>query len=306
MLPGNLASESEDDLKMAGDNHRRNPGGIGAGPLRWVGRIFLLAVVIIAAGCSAYGPPHAGETIYRDIRFASIQGHHLHMDIYRPQSTGPAPVVIWIFGGSWKIGSKGYHVNVRDLTRHGIAVAAIQYRLSGTAKYPAQLDDCRTALAWLRTNGPAYGLDPQRIGVSGESAGGHLAALLGTVEGAPAIRAVCALYPPTDLVKLGRKYENPDGPSDIERLLGGPLEQNLALAAEASPVNHVRSTSPPFFIIHGANDTLVPLEQSQELQHRLLQSHVPVRLEVVPGKGHWFLLDDRQLAEVAAFFRAHF
>ena len=271
-----------------------------------LGRGFLLAVILLVAGCSAYGPPHAGEKIHRNVRFASVQGQDLHMDIYVPRTVRPAPVVIWIFGGSWRIGSKGYHVNLRNLTRYGIAVAAIQYRLSATAKYPAQLDDCRAALAWLRAHGRAYGLDPHRIGVSGESAGGHLAALLGTVEGAPSIRAVCALYPPTDLVSLGRKYASPNGPSDIERLLGGPIEQKLALAAEASPVNHVRSTSPPFLIIHGADDTLVPLGQSRELQRRLLEAHVPVRLIVVPGKGHWFLLDDRQLAEVARFFQAHF
>jgi acetyl esterase/lipase len=161
------------------------------------------------------------------------------MDLYVPQTDKPAPVVVWIFGGSWKFGSKGFHVNVRDLTRYGIVVASIQYRLSGSDKYPAQIDDCRTAVEWLRTHSRDYGLDPQRIGVSGESAGGHLAALLGTMEGAPGIRAVFAMYPPTDLVKLGRMYSEPGKESDIEKLLGGPIEDKLALAYEASPINHV-------------------------------------------------------------------
>ena len=170
------------------------------------------------------------------------------MDLYVPRSAKPVPVVVWIFGGSWRFGSKGFHVNVRDLTRHGIAVASIQYRLSDKAVYPAQLDDCRTAVQWLRDNSSRYGLDPQRIGVSGESAGGHLAALLGTTEGSPKIRAVFAMYPPTDLVELSGESKSSDEPSDIEKLLGGPIQQKLALAAEASPVTHVSATSPPFAV----------------------------------------------------------
>ncbi len=273
---------------------------------RGLGWLLLLGGIICSAGCAAYGPARAGEKIHRNVRFASPQGHDLHMDLYVPKNVGPAPVVTWIFGGSWRIGSKGYHVNMRDLPRYGIAVAAIQYRLSGTAKYPAQLEDCRAALRWLRAHGGAYGIDPGRIGLSGESSGGHLAALLGTMEGAPAIRAVCALYPPTDLVSLGRRYAGPEKPSGIERLLGGPIEQKLALAAAASPVTHVRPGAPPFLLIHGDRDELVPLAQSRELHRHLRQSGVESRLVIVPGKPHWFLLEERQLMEVARFFQNHF
>jgi acetyl esterase/lipase len=240
------------------------------------------------------------------VLFASPQGHKLYMDLYVPQRPQPVPVVVWIFGGSWKYGSNGYHLNLRDLADYGIAIASIQYRTSGTAKYPAQLEDCRAGVQWLRANGSRYGIDPRQIGASGESAGGHLAALLGTVEGAPSIRAVCALYPPTDLVKLGRIYETPGQPSDIDKLLGGPIEQKLALARQASPVDRVTSSSPPFLIIHGARDTLVPLAQSQEMQSRLTRAGVESSLIIVPGKGHWFLLDRSQIAEVARFFQRHF
>ncbi len=271
-----------------------------------LGKLLLLVGTLFIANCAAYAPPRKGEKIYRDVLFASPQGHALHMDLYVPQTDKPAPVVLWIFGGSWKFGSKGYHVNVRDLTRSGIAVASIQYRLSGTAPYPAQLEDCQTAVQWLRVNGLKYGIDPQRIGVSGESAGGHLAALLGTIEGSPRIRAVFALYPPTDLVTLGRKYASPDKPSDIDKLLGGPIESKLALAAEASPINHVSPASPPFLLIHGAQDTLVPLEESEKLQRKLTRAHVEARLIVVPDKGHWFVLDEQQVGEVAKFFQSHF
>ncbi len=284
--------------------------GTGAEPSHRLGlalnRILLTVGTIFMVSCAAYAPPRKGEKIYRNVLFASPQGQALHMDLYVPQSDKPAPVVLWIFGGSWKFGSKGFHVNVRDLTGSGIAVAAIQYRLSGTAPYPAQLEDCRAAAQWLRTNGLQYGIDPQRIGVSGESAGGHLAALLGTIEGAPRIRAVCALYPPTDLVTLGRKYASPEKLSNIDKLLGGPIESKLALAAEGSPVNHVSPASPPFLLIHGAQDTLVPLEQSEKLQRKLTRAGVESRLIVVPGKGHWFVLDEQQVGEVAKFFQSHF
>src|SRR5262249_13672031 len=143
-------------------------------------RLRLLAAVAMAlsAGCAAYGPARPGEKIYRDVVFASPGGRDLRMDLYVPASARPAPVVIWIFGGSWKFGSKGFHVNLRRLTDYGIALAAIDYRLSGTAKYPAQLEDCEVAVEWLRANGGRYGIDPREIGASGESAGGHLAALL--------------------------------------------------------------------------------------------------------------------------------
>jgi len=274
--------------------------------LRSIGKVVLLGALLLTVGCAAYGPHHAEERVYPDVVFSTVQGQSLAMDLYVPKTAQPAPVVIWIFGGSWRIGSKGYHVNLRDLTKYGIAVASIQYRLTTTATYPAQLDDCRAAVSWLRANGSRYGINPSKIGISGESAGGHLAALVGTVEGAPAIRAVCALYPPTDLVSLGREYETSKEPSAVDRLLGGRIEQKLALAAQASPVNHVSASSPPFLIFHGDRDELVPLAQSEDLVKRLKRAGVEARLIVVPGKPHWFLLTEAQVAEAARFFERHF
>ena len=263
-------------------------------------------MVLSSVGCANRPAFLGGEKVFSNVVFAAPQGQKLRMDLYVPRSEKPVPVVIWIFGGSWKFGSKSFHVNVRELTRYGIAVAAIEYRLSGTAKYPAQLDDCRSALAWLVENGERFGIDPRKIGVSGESAGGHLAALLGTIEGTPRIRAVFAMYPPTDLVILGRQYANPFEPTNIDRLLGGPIEEKLREAAEASPVNQVSRTSPPFLLIHGARDELVPIDQSVRLQQKLKSAGVPARLIVVPNKEHWFFLTRKQVREVAEFFLTHF
>lgn len=268
-----------------------------------IGGFLLAGVILFLCGCAAYGPPRvAGENVYRRIVFASPGGKDLKLDLYVPPKSGrPAPVVIWIFGGSWRFGSRGYHLNVRDLTQSGIAVAAIDYRFSHQAKYPAQLEDCQAALRWLEANGERFEVDANRIGVAGESSGGHLAALLGTMEGREKVKAVFAMYPVTDLVKIGRQYADAN-PSDIERLLGGPIEKILSLARAGSPVNHVSANSPPFLLIHGAKDALVPIDHSENLDLLLREAGVPSHLIVVPDKGHWFSLTRSQRIEVANFF----
>ncbi|MEZ0386196.1 MAG: alpha/beta hydrolase fold domain-containing protein [Verrucomicrobium sp.] len=268
--------------------------------------LFLLGVAFLAS-CAAYSPAKVtGEKVHRNLTFAQTPQKDLRLDLYVPPSDHPVPVVVWIFGGSWKLGSKGFHVNVRDLTKHGIAVASIQYRYSQEAVYPAQLEDCNAAVQWLRKHGASYGLDTQKIGLSGESAGGHLAALVGIKTGRPEVKAVCALYPPTDLVKLGRKFAKPGKLSDVDKLLGGPVDSRLALARDASPALQVTAKAPPFLIYHANGDPLVPLDQSQMLDHRLRQAGVESLLIVVHQDRHWFTMNAAQTAEVAEFFHRHF
>ncbi len=269
-------------------------------------RFFCAGALLFISGCAAYGPPRAGEKIYRNVTVSGQPGGARRMDLYVPKSPRPAPVVVWIFGGSWKFGWKGYHLSLRDLPQHGIALACIDYRLSDEAKYPAQLNDCRAEVDWLRANGARYGIDGSRLALSGESAGAHLAALLGLLEGKSRIKAVCAMYPPTDLLSLGRKYSSPKGPSAIERLLGGPIEQKLRLARDASPVDHVTAQAPPFLIFHGLDDTLVPPAQSEKLDRLLRKSGVESHLVLVPRKGHWFLLSDAEFRDALHFFERHF
>ncbi len=277
------------------------PGAIAT----WAGRLGCLITLLLMAGCSTYGPERPGEKVYRDVLFAAPGGHKLRMDLYVPKTSQPAPVVLWMFGGGWRFGSKGYHVNVRDLTSAGIAVASIQYRLSSTAVYPAQLEDCRAAAQWLRVNGSRYGIDATRMGASGESSGGHLAAMLAATEGKSRIRAVCALYAPTDIVEMGQLYAKPGRLSLIDRFLGGPIEQKLALAVEASPLNYINRSMPPFLIIHGEFDGVVPLEQSERLFLALADAGVETEFMVIPEKHHWFRLDDSLFPEVSRFFQVH-
>jgi acetyl esterase/lipase len=261
--------------------------------------------VLAFGGCSTLGPARPGETIHRNVVYALRDGKKLHVDLYVPAQPRPAPVIVWFHGGGWKYGDKGYSLLVRDLTRDGFAIASVQYRLVRTARWPAQIDDCRDALAWLRQNGPRYGIDPRRVGLAGESAGGHLAALLGNQERTPNVRAVCALYPPTDMLLMGEKYAGYRKASIFSQLFGGDIRDRAAVARAASPVTFVGRRSPPFLLYHGDRDWLVPLEQSEVLHKRLCAAGVECELLVERGKGHAFHLDDAQLTRVATFFRRH-
>ena len=265
----------------------------------------LLLGMSLLASCVGYAPKGQGEKVHRDVVFASTGERDLRLDLYVPDTEKPPPVVIWMYGGSWKFGWKDVHVVLRDLTRHGIAVASIEYRFSREAPYPAQLEDARAAVRWLQRHGAAYGVDPGRIGVSGESAGAHLAALLGVIDGPPDIRAVCALSPPANLVTLYEKHAW-TGNQTIPNLLHARLPAHNELAEEASPTFLVRRGASPFLILHGRLDPLVPIQQSEEL-HEALQKHgVESTLKVLPDKAHWFSINKDQLAEVARFFHRHF
>jgi acetyl esterase/lipase len=267
--------------------------------------VLLGALAFGTAGCATWGPAPQGETVHRNVVYAVRDGKKLHIDLYVPDVPRPAPVVLWFHGGGWNYGDKGYSLLVRDLTSEGFAVASAQYRLLRDGRWPAQIEDCRAALEWIRIRGPHYGLDPARIGLAGESAGGHLAALLGVTENRPRVKAVLALYPPTDLVAMGRRYSHYRRLSVFTRMFGGDIEDRRTAAREASPVAHVTSRAPAFRLLHGDRDSLVPLDQSERLAIALEQSGVPVEFVVIQGRGHAFSLDAAQMQQAAAFFRRH-
>jgi acetyl esterase/lipase len=266
----------------------------------------LLAGLTAFAGCSAYGPARPGEKIYRGVEYSRPNGTGLHLDLYVPKSPKPSPVVVWYHGGSWKYGHPGFHLLVRDLTKYGLAVASVEYRLlSRRHRWPEQLDDSLAAVDWVRANGAKYGLDPKRMGVSGESAGGHLAALVAVMKEKPAIDAACVLYAPSDLVVLGRRYRGFGRLSVVSQMFRGDIDERLDLARAASPARLVTPNAPPFLIYHGERDWLVPLEHGVMLHAALLRKHVPSEFVVVKNKSHAFVLDHSQVAQVAAFFRRH-
>jgi acetyl esterase/lipase len=261
-----------------------------------------LLIAVLISGCAAITPPPPGEKIIGNIVYAKRSTGDLHLDLYLPAAPAPHPLVVWIHGGGWKYGDKAWMFSIRKLTQQGFAIASVQYRLSHTAKYPAAIVDCRDALHWLEQNGAGYGLDTKHIFISGGSAGGHLAAFIGLEAGRPAVKAMCLLYPATDLTG----FANQDAPHGyLPDFLGGSVNQKRALAIEGSPVNYVHDNAPPTLIFHGDKDTLVPIAQSVELERKLHDKGVECHLTVVHGKGHGFELSDDQQREVGDFFLKH-
>lgn len=280
----------------------------------------LLAILILADCASAQSIP-PGVQIFPDLQYGRF-GASNTLDLYLPRKTASrTPVIIWIHGGGWELGSKGIWPGITMVDK-GFAVASINYRLSNEAKFPAQILDCRAALHWLRINAKQYRLDPDHIGVWGESAGGHLAALLGTagdVEDRPAtgknrgrasirIQAVVDWCGPTDLEKwteFQAAFANlpADYPSQcIARLFGGSIEKMREPARKANPITFVSKDDPPFLIMHGDKDSLVPLSQSEMLTSALKKAGAQVEFRVLPGRGHETFSDQESLQKVEQFF----
>jgi acetyl esterase/lipase len=218
----------------------------------------------------------------------------MRLDLYLPEKrpTTPGPAVLWIHGGGWKQGSKEQCPLVW-LAAEGIPVASIEYRFSWQARWPAQLDDCRAAMAWMHSEAAQHVIDPRRIFVAGASAGGHLATLVGTTgNGANGAAGVINFYGASNLFTMP---PNVPGPGNVPeklaatngaRLLGGPVHERPDLAREASGLFHVSAEDPPFLLIHGDRDPLVPLDQSTTLDAAIRDAGVPSRLVVLPGAGH--------------------
>ncbi len=259
-----------------------------------------------------------GVKLHADKAYVENGHERQKLDLYLPEDVKtPLPTIIWIHGGAWQGGDKrggpalGY-------VKQGYAVASINYRYSQQAIYPAQIQDCQTAVRWLRSHAKEYNLDPERFGVWGASAGGHLVALLGTAsdakeftgkEGASDVsaRVQCVVdwFGPTDLVKLGGGRDR--GNSPISKLLGGSSQDRLELAKSADPINYVSQDDPPFLIMHGDKDTLVPVNQSELLTESLKAAGVEVTLKVLPGAGHGggeFTSAESSLA-ISDFFAKH-
>jgi acetyl esterase/lipase len=236
-----------------------------------------------------------GETL-TDVIYCAAGTSSQKMDVYFPASGGPWPALMYVHGGSWMHGDKSEAAMFANgMTLQGYLVASINYRLYPEARYPAMIEDVKCAIRSLRTNAAQYNLDPDRIGAVGVSAGGHLVSLLGTsdqsagwdvdeyLEQSSRVQAVVAMAPVTDLT---RNFPN----ADIEAMRQiGFGEDNVV---QASPTTHVTADDPPFLLIHGDQDAVVPYEQSQLLYDRLVQMNVPAQLIMVKNAGHSMIAPD--------------
>lgn len=267
-----------------------------------IGPVAVLATVSLAA---AQQPPREasprplppGVRALRELPYIPGGHERNRLDLYLPEKAeGPAPVIVWIHGGAWLGGSKENCPAV-PLVGRGYAVASINYRLSQHAVFPAQIEDCKAAIRWLRANAARYSLDADHIGVWGASAGGHLVAMLGTTGGVKELegsggnadqssRVQCVVdwFGPSDLLTMGGSHDNPGSPE--ARLIGGPVRASQEKARRASPVTYVGKDSAPFLIMHGDQDNVVPLSQSEELAAALRKAGVEVNLQVLKWAGH--------------------
>ena len=274
--------------------------------LRWS----TLAGVLLLIACSSVPPLGdyvrlasalvAAGRIERDVTYGIADGVALKLDLYYPKSVASAvPIAVYVHGGGWTAGDKSGGAGLRDLQElvgRGYLVAAINYRLAPRYKFPAQIEDVKCAIRYLRANAVRYGADPERIGAWGGSAGGHLVALLGVTDSGAGfdgsggyldqssrVQAVVDMFGPTDLTRLFSGAN----PRLLETVFG-TTDRNAEILKKASPVNHVSIDDPPFLILHGELDKLVPPSQSQIFHEKLKGTGVPTTLVIVKNAGHGF------------------
>jgi acetyl esterase/lipase len=244
----------------------------------------------------------AGVVAHRDLAYAPGGHKRQKLDLYLPRDAGSLPLIVWIHGGAFRMGSKEDRIPF-EMLEQGYAIASLNYRLSQHALFPAQIEDCKAAVRWLRAHADTYGLDPLRFASWGESAGGHLAAMLGTagherrfevgehLEHSSRVQAVLDFFGPTDFLQMdahrlpeGMVHDTADSPES--QLVGGPIQELPAEVARANPVTYVTPQAPPFLIVHGDRDPLVPYHQSSLLVAALEAAGVPVTFYTVVGAGH--------------------
>ena len=258
----------------------------------WKNIILPVLLLTSTASASAVDPKFKGFT---NVVFENVQGKDVCLDVYLdPNISWKQPLIIYIHGGGWQGRTKiDGAVYADSFLKRGYVYATIDYRLTNEAIFPAQIQDAKAAVRFLRAHAADYHLDPEKIGVFGHSSGGHLVSLLGTTNGDPqfdtgdnltvsnAVQAVCDMSGPVDLTT-----PDPALGSMLTKLLGGSVDQKMELAKLASPINHITSTCPPFLILHGADDPAVPPAESEAFASALQKAGVPVQIMLLPGQPH--------------------
>lgn len=265
---------------------------------------------------------HAGPVV-REITFARVNDTDLKLDLYQPDGP-PAGLIVWVHGGAWRGGSRA-GVDLQGMTELGWAVASVDYRLSTTARFPAQIHDIKAAIRFLRASAAAYGYPSDKFVIAGSSAGGHLAALVGVTNGhaglegtvgdhpgvSSDVQAIVDLYGASNLTTI-LAQSTPHGlgmrAPALDLLLGGQPGVVPELARLASPVFQLDAHDPPLYLTHGDQDPQMPIEQSYEFDAAYRKLGLPVQFEVQPGSGHGgpAFTSAASLHQIDGFLRAHF
>ncbi len=289
-------------------------------------KINLRVLLVFLTGLSLSATTRASAlTIPDDVvfekgaEFSNAADQHLQLDIARPKAaSGALPAILCIHGGGFRAGTReGYDELCVKLAGQGYVAATVTYRLAPAFEYPAAVIDCKAAVRWLRAHAGRLGIDPQRIGVTGGSAGGHLAQFLGVTRGVKEfeigenldqssdVACVVNFYGPSDLTKSYGK--SVDAAEVLPLFFGGDLETKLREHVHGSPLYWVTPHAAPTLIIHGTEDKYVNYEQAGWMVEKLRAAQVEVELLTMPGAGHGFGGADAEKADAAMleFFDRH-
>lgn len=246
-----------------------------------------------------------GTRVLTDLPYVTNGPPSQALDLYVPMNKTAGlvpspPLIVFIHGGGWQAGTKK-QCPARAFLAKGYAVASVEYRFSEVAIFPAQVEDCKAAVRWLRAHAKEHGYNADKIALWGPSAGGHLVSMLGVtghmrdfdvgenLDQSSQVQAVIDCYGPIDFEHYG------DGPNPgirddrrgtVTKLLGGAIKDKLDLARRASPINHVQKDAAPFLILQGDADPLVPVQQSKLIDTKLKELGVESTLKILPGAGH--------------------
>jgi acetyl esterase/lipase len=295
---------------------------------RTLGRLIVIAshglLLLAALFCASTSTAGDVTRVVKDVQYASVDQRALRLDLHLPSGKTRAPLIVWIHGGAWRSGSKN-DVPVRKLVAEGYPIASVDYRLSTEARFPAQIHDIKAAIRFLRAHASEWQLSAKKIVIAGDSAGAHLAALVGVsnenreLEGAigdnprasSSVQGIISFYGAANLQTI-LKQSTPHGLSvrvpALDLLLGEQPEQVPDLAKLASPVFHVDKHDPPLLLLHGDQDPQMPINQSHELCGAYQRVGASVEFVVVHGAAHGgaMFYDDERLEIVKRFLRRNF
>lgn len=282
-----------------------------------------MAAALLAAGlalistarCAPPGLPPEAQ-FAGDVPYVQNAHERQKLDLAFVKTGAPRPLLMWIHGGAFMAGDKAENHPVwGELVKAGFAVATVNYRLSGDAKWPAQVHDCKAAIRFLRAHADEYHLDPGRIAVWGSSAGGHLAALVAasgtartldvgeSLDQSSAVTCAVDLFGPIDFETMPG-FRSPDSPE--ARLWGRATADAPELAREASPLTYLSARTPPILVFHGEDDDVVDISQSRLFDAAMRKAGAPGEFVALPGVGHshvvvWM----KERERIVAFFKRH-
>jgi acetyl esterase/lipase len=273
----------------------------------------LSALVILTFGLLGALPSFAQESkpvVEESVVYGKAGTTELKLDLARPAGSGPFPAIVFIHGGGWSGGSReGYRSQIEEAARRGYVAVSISYRLmqfneaekettTASPIFPAQIHDAKAAVRWVRANASKYHVDPNRIGVTGGSAGGHLSLLVGLTDpksklegesGTPdqssRVQAVVNVFGPTDMAAC---YRTSSVAWIFRLFMGGTPDEVADTYKSASPLTYVSKDDPPVLTLHGDQDLLVPVAQATALDEKMKSIGASHTLTVFKGQGHGF------------------